>query len=114
MTIPEIYYDGINRRDFGQVASILAVDIEFVGAMGSTDGVDACLQGLRELRDAIDRFEIVHTWDDGAGNLATWFEIHVAGLAPVPGVNWMHVRDGKISRGQAVFDPRALIAHLNG
>ncbi|HWV22801.1 MAG TPA: nuclear transport factor 2 family protein [Thermomicrobiales bacterium] len=109
MTIAETYYDGINRWDFARVASILADDVEFTGAMGVAHGKDACIDGLRGLRNSIERFEVVYVWDDGAGNIAVWFEIHVPGIDPVPGVNWMRVRDGKIFRTQAVFDPRAFI-----
>lgn len=113
MTIPETYYNGINRRDFEQVAHVLAEDIEFVGALGSTYGIDACIEGLRSLRDEIERFEIVHVWDDSEGNIATWFALHVEGIDPVPGVNWMRVRDGKIVKEQAVFDPRTFIEAMS-
>src|SRR5690625_2507107 len=80
MMIPETYYGGVNREDFAQVASVLADDVEFVGTMGIARGIDACLEGLRGMRRSIERFEIVHCWDDGEGNIVVWFAMHVRGI----------------------------------
>ncbi|HUZ54795.1 MAG TPA: hypothetical protein VMU94_20000 [Streptosporangiaceae bacterium] len=40
--------------------------------------------------------------------MITWFELHTAGTAPLPAVNWRHVQNGKITSIQVTFDPRPL------
>ena len=40
----------------------------------------------------------------------TWFDLHTTVAPPAPVANWSQIRDGKIVRVRATFDPRAIIA----
>jgi hypothetical protein len=46
---------------------------------------------------------------DGS-DVITWFDLHTTAAPPASVANWRQIRDGKIIRVRATFDPRAIIA----
>jgi ketosteroid isomerase-like protein len=45
------YFDAWRSRDFDRLRSILAHDVSFRGPLGTTDGVDATIAGLRAMAE---------------------------------------------------------------
>jgi len=95
--------------DIERVRSLLHDDVDFVGALGATHGLDETLAGLRGMFAMTDRLEVVKRWVDGR-DVLTWFELATSTAGPLAIVNWSHVEDGRISRIQVTFDPRPLLA----
>ena len=42
-------------------------------------------------------------------HVITWFDLHTTVAPPAPVANWSQIRDGKIVRIRATFDPRPII-----
>jgi hypothetical protein len=102
------YFSAWNAGDFDAMASVLADDVNFVGPMGTANGLDECLGGLRGVRGMVDEIAVVKRWVDGPDAL-TWFELRRTGKEPVPTTNWSHVENGRINRIRVAFDPRPLL-----
>ncbi|TKV57665.1 nuclear transport factor 2 family protein [Nakamurella flava] len=105
----ETYFAAWQTRDFARLSTVLAEDVDFVGAMGAAQGPQDCLAGLRGVRDLIDDIHVVRRWVDGPDAI-TWFELRRDDHHPIPTVNWSHVGgDGRIDRIRVTFDPRPLL-----
>jgi hypothetical protein len=103
------YFSAWTNNDIEQVRPLLHPDVTFVGALGSTQGADDTLAGLRGMFMMTERVEVVRRWVDGP-DVLTWFELRTALAGPLPIVNWSHVEDGRITRIRVTFDPRPLLA----
>lgn len=105
----ETYFTAWQACDFDRLAALFADDVDFVGAMGTVQGPQDCVAGLRGVRGMVDEIRVVRRWVDGADAI-TWFELRRDGHAPIPTVNWSHVGpDGVIDRIRVTFDPRPLL-----
>lgn len=76
--------------------------------LGSCDGIDETIGGLRGLADIITDFVIQQMVVEGS-NVMTWYDFHTSICEPMPTVNWSRVVDGRIAAIRAVFDPRPLL-----
>ena len=92
----------------GDLCTVLADDVTFVGALGTADGAEECLAGLQGMSKIVTQVDVQHRWVDGA-DVITWYDLHTATTDPLPTVNWMHVVDGRIDRIRVAFDPRPLL-----
>jgi hypothetical protein len=106
--VAETYFSAWQARDFDTFASILADDVTFVGPMGTANGVEEALRGLRGVREMVSEIVVEKMFVDGRDAL-TWFELHTATTDPIPVANWSHVEDGKVTRIRVTFDPRPLL-----
>lgn len=109
--LAERYFTAWMAHDFAAVRELLADDVSFVGALGTADGADACVAGLRGMSEVVRSIDVVRRWAD-EDDVITWFELHATGPSgdvTIPTVNWMHVRDGRIDRIRVTFDPRPLL-----
>lgn len=105
----ETYFASWQAEDFDSLAALLTEDVDFVGAMGTVQGRDDCVGGLRGVRGMVDDIHVVHRWIDG-DDAITWFELRRDGKDPIPTVNWSHVTsDGQVDRIRVTFDPRPLL-----
>ena len=107
-SIARIYFDAWRSRDFDRLRSILADDVIFRGPLGTTDGVDATIAGLRAMAENVMRDIDISLMAVDGPDVLTWYDLHTSTTEPLPTVNWSHVEDGLISRIRAVFDPRPL------
>lgn len=107
--IAERYFVHWMAGDFDAVRDVLADDVTFVGALGTADGADDCVAGLRGMSQIVTEVDVVHRWADES-DVITWYDLHTATTEPIPTVNWMHVADGHIARIRVTFDPRPLLA----
>jgi ketosteroid isomerase-like protein len=102
------YFDAWKAKDFGALRSLLADDVEYQGPLAQTDGADACLRAL-EGASALTTDLVIQKTFVADADVLTWFALHTE-IAPVtPVANWMSVRNGKIARIRAIYDPRELI-----
>jgi hypothetical protein len=66
--------------------------------------------GLTQLAAITKDLVINRAMVDG-DDVLTWFTLSTTVVdEPFPVVNWSHLRNGRIDRIRAVFDPRALLA----
>lgn len=79
--------------------------------MGEARGREACVNGLRQLRELLQDIRVVHRFVDG-NDVLTWFELVIDGIDPVPVANWSHIEDGHITCIRVTFDPRSLMARF--
>lgn len=103
------YFDAWNSRDIERVRPLLHEDVSFVGALGSTQGIEDTLAGLGGMFSMTDQVEVIHRWVDGP-DVLTWFELRTASAGPLAIVNWSHVEAGRITRIRVTFDPRPLLS----
>lgn len=103
------YFDAWKSNDIERVRPLLHPDVDFVGALGSTRGVEETLAGLGGMFAMTKQIEVIHRWVDGA-DVLTWFELSTASAGPLAIVNWSHVEAGRITRIRVTFDPRPLLA----
>lgn len=106
--LAERYFARWMAGDFDAVRETLADDVTFVGALGTADGADACVAGLRGMSHIVASVDIAHRWVDG-GDVITWYELQTKEGGSLPTVNWMHVTEGRIDRIRVTFDPRPLL-----
>lgn len=102
------YFDAWQHKEIERVRPLLHEDVNFVGALGATNGIDQTLAGLGSMFAMTDRVEVVKRWVDGP-DVLTWFELRTASAGPLAIVNWSHVEDGRITRIRVTFDPRPLL-----
>jgi ketosteroid isomerase-like protein len=107
--IAAAYFDAWQARDFDRLRELLADDVTFVGTLGTADGAEECVAGLRGMAKILDRIE-VHTRVADEHDVITWFDLHTTVAAPAPTANWMHVANHKITAIRVTFDPRGILA----
>jgi SnoaL-like domain len=108
-SVAAAYFDAWQPKDIEWVRPLLHEDVDFVGALGATHGIDQTLGGLSGMFAMTDRVEMVKRWVDGP-DVLTWFELWTATAGPLAIVNWSHVEAGRITRIRVTFDPRPLLA----
>ncbi len=108
-SVAAAYFDAWQRKNIARVRPLLHADVDFVGALGTTHGIDQTLDGLAGMFAMTDRVEVVKRWVEGP-DVLTWFELRTATAGPLAIVNWSHVEDGRITRIRVTFDPRPLLA----
>ncbi|WP_424216291.1 nuclear transport factor 2 family protein (plasmid) [Streptomyces sp. BI20] len=106
--IAERYFDAWQTGDFEALRALLADDVSFVGALGTADGAEACLAGLRGMSTILERIEVKARVAD-ADDVITWFDLHTTDAPPTPTANWTHVEDGRITAIRVTFDPRGIL-----
>lgn len=90
---------------------MLAEDVTFRGPLGTADGVEACMQGLRGMAQMMTDV-VVHARVVEGQDVITWFDLHTDLAQPCPTANWSHVENGKIAAIRATFDAREIAAAL--
>jgi hypothetical protein len=115
MLVPDVaqiaasYFDAWKARDWEALASLLADDVSFAGPLGTAEGAEACMAGMRQLGEILADIEVEHRVVDG-DDVVTWFHLHTTTAGVVgPVANWSHVAYGRIDRIRVTFDPRPLL-----
>jgi SnoaL-like protein len=102
------YFEAWRDRDFDRLRTVLDPDVEFVGVMGTANGADECIVGLRGMAESIMTDVTLDARVVEGPDAMTWFDLHTATTPPIPTVNWSHVENGLITRIRVTFDPRPL------
>ena len=104
----EIYFAAWQDRDFDRLRSVLAPDVTFVGALGTANGIDECIAGLRGMAESVmARIDVKTRVADGE-DVITWFDLVTRQGPALPTANWSHVEGGLITAIRVAFDPRPL------
>jgi ketosteroid isomerase-like protein len=106
-TTAETYFAAWQARDFDRLRTVLADNATFRGPLGSADNASECLAGLRGMAQMLTGINVIKVFVDGP-DVLTWYDLQTTKAGPTPTANWMHVEEGKITRIQALFDPRAI------
>src|ERR1700730_9061351 len=96
-SVAAAYFSAWTNNDIEQVRPLLHHDVTFAGALGSTQGADDTLAGLRGMFAMTDRVDVIKRWVDGP-DVLTWFELRTATAAPLPIVIWSQIEGGRITR----------------
>lgn len=107
--LAETYFEAWQDRDFDRLRDVLADDVTFRGALGTADGADACVAGLRGMAQVLDHLDVRLRLADDT-DVVTWFDLHTTIAEPAPTANWAHVEDGRITAIHVTFDPRGILA----
>ena len=107
--LAETYFAAWVGGDFDTLRGILADDVTFVGALGTANGADECIAGLRGMSRILADIVVRVRVSEG-DDVITWFDLHTnTGAPPTPTANWQHVVDGKIAAINVTFDPRGIL-----
>ena len=106
--IARTYFRAWKDKDFGALRGILADNVTFRGPLGTADGAEECLRGLRGLAEIITDIDVQHVFVDGQ-DVLTWYDLHTRVAPPTPTANWSHIENGKITTIRATFDPREIV-----
>jgi ketosteroid isomerase-like protein len=105
--IAAAYFASWAAQDYDALRGVLDDDVSFRGPLGSADGAEACVRGLRGLAEGVGLPEVRVIATDG-DDAVTWFDLRTADGA-IPVANWSHVDNGRITRIRVAFDPRPLV-----
>ena len=92
-SVAAAYVDAWKRNDVELVRPLLADEVAFDGALGSTRGVEDTIAVLGRMFAMTAQVEVLHRWVDGP-DVLTWFELRTATAGPLAIVNWSHVEAG--------------------
>jgi hypothetical protein len=105
--IAAAYFADWAAKDYDALRDLLDDAVSFRGPLGSADGAEACVRGLRGLAEGVGLPEVRVIATDG-DDAVTWFELRTTDGA-IPVANWSHVDNGRITRIRVAFDPRPLV-----
>lgn len=107
--IAAAYFQAWREHDPGALRALLAEQATFAGPLGTAEGADEMAAAIQRLF-AITTDVVVQAMAVDGDDVITWFDLHTTVAEPTPVANWSQVRDGKIVRVRATFDPRGIIA----
>jgi ketosteroid isomerase-like protein len=107
------YFRAWKARDAGALRALLADDATFAGPLGTAGNADEMATAIQRLF-AITSDVVVQVMAADGDDVLTWFDLHTTVAPATPVANWSQVRNGKIVRVRATFDPRALVAGQSG
>ena len=103
------YFRAWRAHDPGALRALLAEHATFAGPLGTAAGADEMATAIQRLF-AVTTDVVVRQMAADDDDVITWFDLHTTVAPPVPVANWSQIRDGKIVRIRAAFDPRAIVA----
>src|ERR1700728_29420 len=83
---------------------LLSEDVVFEGPLGTTQGADAYVLGVRQMGDSVRGVDVQRLIVDGDDVCIVYALQSSAGTLPT--VGWYHFSDDKIDAVRAYFDPR--------
>ena len=78
--------------------------------MGTADGADACIAGLRGMAESIMADLVLHARVADGADVITWFDLAMGGAPATAVANWTQVEGGRITAVNVTFDPREILA----
>jgi ketosteroid isomerase-like protein len=103
------YFRAWKAHDAAALRALLADEATFAGPLGTAGNADEMATAIQRLF-AITTDVVVQTMAADGGDVITWFDLHTTVAPATPVANWTQVRDGKIVRVRATFDPRSIVA----
>lgn len=107
--IVDAYFAAMGKKDFDTIRTLVHDDVTFKGALGTTNGADDYVGGLRQTlanMRAVKR----HVISAEGENVFQVYDLVMSEPdVSLPVAQWLRVRDGKIAALQVFFDPRPLM-----
>lgn len=104
-----LYYEAWQRKrgDFSEVP--LADDLQFRGPVASFDSAEGYRAMAREAGQKVTKFEVRRQFVDGdtVCSIVDW-EMDIPGVDPMTAAELLHVVDGRIARGELIYDGEQL------
>ncbi len=102
------YFIALARRDFAAVRPLLHDDVTFKGALGTTEGAEDYISGLRRMMAAMTGMERRVIVAEGEEVFQVYDLTLSEPVVTLPIAQWLTVRDGRIAALRVYFDPRPL------
>lgn len=96
--------------DLATTRALLCDDVVFSGPLGTTEGADHYIEGIRRMVESIERADQRQVFAEGQNVCIVYDLICRTGAATIPTAGWYTVRDGRVASVRAFFDPRPLLA----
>ena len=103
------YYEAWQQKH-GDLADVpLADDFQFTGPVASFDSAEGYRAMAREAGQAVTSFEVRRQFVDGdtVCSIIDW-EMAIPGVGPMTSAELLDVKDGKIVRGELIYDAEEL------
>lgn len=107
--IDQAYFTAWENGDYDIIRSLVSDDVDFIGPLAQTRGIEEFLTGLQGLGRVLTRIEVKARFANDT-DVLTWFDLHSTIASPAPTAKWTHFENGKITRIRVAFDPREVIA----
>jgi ketosteroid isomerase-like protein len=96
--------------DLETTRSLLSEGVTFVGPLGSTEGADAYIEGIKGMVKIVESANQREMFGEGEDVCIIYDLVTKNPSANVPTAGWYKVRDGEIISVRAFFDPRPLLS----
>jgi limonene-1,2-epoxide hydrolase len=105
----DTYFAAMAAKDFAAIRPLLHDDVTFKGALGTTNGVDDYIAGLRQT--LANMLEVKrHAISAEGENVFQVYDLILSKPdVTIPVAQWLRVRDGRIASLQVFFNPRPLM-----
>jgi 2,4'-dihydroxyacetophenone dioxygenase len=107
--VARAYFRAWQAHDSHALRGLLAEQATFTGPLGAAGNADEMATAIQRLF-AITTDVVVQQMANDGDQVITWFDLHTTVAAAIPVANWSEIRDGKIVRIRATFDPRSILA----
>lgn len=107
-SVVSTYVHAWTSGDFETARSMLHDTVTFAGPLGTANGIDECMEGLRRLKRIVKTSEQRRLIVDGDDVCLIYDLVSNTPAGTVPTAGWFQVRDGRIAGFQVFFDARPL------
>jgi len=98
------FIEDLNKEDFSSARKLISDDLQFKGVMGSRDGGDIYIQDMRKMKF---KYDLKNTFVNRR-DVCLIYDINMGGQV-IRSCGIYHVKDGKITTINVIFDPRPLL-----
>ncbi len=107
--IVDRYFAAMSEKDFATIRALVHDDVTFKGAMGTTEGADDYVGGLRQTLKNMRVVRRQAIAAEGENVFQVYDLVMSEPDVTLPVAQWLCVRDDKIAALQVFFDPRPLM-----
>lgn len=104
VTVLKDFLDALNARDFEKARECVTNDVQFMGVLGTVDGIDAYIGQMEEMQLKY----AVRKMFSSDQDVAVFYDITM-GEEKIFAAGWYSFKNDKINRIQVIFDPRKVI-----
>lgn len=107
--LAEQYFHSWKNGDFETFKSLLDNKATFKGPLGQANNADECVKGIKGMYEIMKDIRIIKILADET-DVITWYDLHTKDGKVLATANWTHIKNGKITKIHAAFDPRSLLS----
>ena len=98
------FINALNKEDFAAAGKYLTKDMTFKGVLGSRDGAEAYMNDMEKMKFKYDLKKAIAEDND----VCLFYDLDMGGVT-IFGCGWYHLKGGKISSLNVIFDPRPVL-----